>query len=343
MSQTKAKVTITDVARASGVSSSAVSYALNGKRGVSADTRDKVLKVARELGWKPNSAAKALSNSRSRNIGLIQTRDPKLFAVESYGMELIAGLGTELEKADYSLVIRQADGLESEMRILKDWMATGGVDGVILVNMELGDPRIELLEQNPQMPVLVLGDPSLTGGLPTLWSDDAAAAGIVVDYLSGLGHTSIVRVAGPEEMAHTFIRDRAFMEETTKRGITYSCLHTDYSPTMGAEITERFLTYPGLTSAIVYDSDAMALAGLGVAVRKGISVPRDLSIISWDDSFMCSAVFPSLTAIHRDVVASGAMAAKMILRIIDGEKVEPQEEKPYSLIERDSTGPAPTD
>lgn len=343
MAQAKAKVTITDVAHASGVSSSAVSYALNGKKGVSPITRDKVLKVAHELGWKPNSAAKALSNARSRNIGLIQTRDPRLFAVESYGMELLAGLGTELEKVDYSLVIRQADGLESELRILRDWIATGAVDGVILLNMELGDPRIDLMEQNTQMPVLVLGDPSLSGGLPTLWSDDATAAAIVVDYLRSLGHKSIVRVAGSEKMAHTFIRDRAFIEETTKHNIAYSCLHTDYSPDMGAEITERFLTYPGLSTAIVYDSDIMTIAGLGVAVRKHIAVPDELSIVSWDDSFMCSAVFPSLTAIHRDVVASGQKAARMILRAINGEAVPPEEEEPYSLIARDSTGPAPTE
>ena len=99
----KAKVTISDVARAAGVSSSAVSYALNDKPGVSSETREKVLRVAETMGWKPNSAAKALSDASTRSIGLVLSMNPEVFAVESYAMALIAGLGTELEKRDYSL------------------------------------------------------------------------------------------------------------------------------------------------------------------------------------------------------------------------------------------------
>ena len=84
MAVQKSKVTIFDVAKASGVSSSAVSYALNGKSGVSEDTRAKVLKIAHELGWKPNGAAQALAKSKTQRIGLVLGYDPKLLAVESY-------------------------------------------------------------------------------------------------------------------------------------------------------------------------------------------------------------------------------------------------------------------
>ena len=87
----KSRVTIFDVAKASGVSSSAVSYALNGKSGVSDVTRDKVLKVAHELGWKPNGAAQALAKAKTQRVGLVLGYDPKLLSVESYVMELISG------------------------------------------------------------------------------------------------------------------------------------------------------------------------------------------------------------------------------------------------------------
>lgn len=106
----KAKVTISDVARAAGVSSSAVSYALNDKPGVSSETREKVLRVAETMGWKPNSAAKALSDANTRSIGLVLSMNPEVFAVESYAMALIAGLGAELEKRDYSLLLRIVPG-----------------------------------------------------------------------------------------------------------------------------------------------------------------------------------------------------------------------------------------
>ena len=93
----KSKMTIADVAKAAGVSSSAVSYALNGKPGVSEKTRDKVLQVAEQMGWKPNSAAKALSDASTHSIGLILTYDTDVLSVESYTMELIAGLTAVFE------------------------------------------------------------------------------------------------------------------------------------------------------------------------------------------------------------------------------------------------------
>ena len=171
----KSKVTIFDVAKASGVSSSAVSYALNGKSGVSDVTRDKVLKVAHELGWKPNGAAQALAKAKTQRVGLALGYDPKLLSVESYMMELISGLGAELEKYDYSLLVRMAVGEDAKLSIIDDWIATGNVDAMLLVNVELGDPCVALLEEHEEMPVLAIADASVGGNLPSLSSADADA------------------------------------------------------------------------------------------------------------------------------------------------------------------------
>ena len=195
MAVQKSKVTIFDVAKASGVSSSAVSYALNGKSGVSEDTRAKVLKIAHELGWKPNGAAQALAKSKTQRIGLVLGYDPKLLAVESYMMELISGLGAELEKHDYSLLVRMAVGEHAKLSIIKDWIATGNVDAMLLVNIELGDPCVTLLEEHTEMPVLAIADASVSGNLPTLSSADADAVRQAVQYLYDLGHRHIARVA----------------------------------------------------------------------------------------------------------------------------------------------------
>ncbi len=199
MAAQKSKVTIFDVAKASGVSSSAVSYALNGKPGVSEATRAKVLEVARELGWKPNGAAQSLAQSKTRRIGLVLGYDPQLLAVEPYMMSLISGLGAELERKDYSLLVRMSMDHDDEDAIIEDWIATSNVDAMLFLNLEIGDDRIETMKQNPQMPVLAVADASLTAGLPTLASDDAAAVGLAVRHLYDLGHRSIARVAGPEE------------------------------------------------------------------------------------------------------------------------------------------------
>lgn len=341
MAAHKTKVTIFDVAKASGVSSSAVSYALNGKPGVSEATRAKVLKVARELGWKPNGAAQALAQSKTRRIGLVLGYDPQLLAVEPYMMSLISGLGAELEQQDYSLLVRLSMDGDEEEGIIQDWIATGNVDALLLLNLEIGDPRIDLMKHNPQMPALALADASLTAGLPTLTSDDAGAVGIAVQYLYDLGHRSIARVAGPEELGHSYIRDAAFSQMTTELGMRYRCLHTDYTPEAGADATKRLLSVNPAPTAIIYDNDVMALAGESQAAVLGVSVPGELSIMSWDDSFMCEAAHPGITALHRDIVGSGHVAAQLMLKLINGEEVGVVEESPYVLKERESTAPAP--
>ncbi|MDK8073715.1 LacI family DNA-binding transcriptional regulator [Alloscardovia omnicolens] len=334
----KTKVTISDVARTAGVSNSAVSYALNGKPGVSEDTREKVLKVAEQMGWKPNMAAKALSDASTRTVGLVIEVDSEVLSVESYFMELIAGLGDALEDYDYSLLVRIVSDSQSAMRIHRNWIATGSVDAMLVMNVEVGDPRIDFYKEHSAMPVLAIADPSVTHGLPSMTSDDAEGARMIVDYLHELGHTHIARVAGPERYAHTFIRDRAFMEESASLGMTCDCLHSDYSPEQGRDMTNRLFAFSDSPTAIVYDNDVMAIEALHVAAERGLSVPDDISIMSWDDSFACTATTPGITALWRDIPRLGAKAVPMLMDLIEGNTVENAMESPYELVQRGSTG-----
>lgn len=333
----KSKVTIADVAKAAGVSNSAVSYALNGKDGVSEKTRSKVLAVADHLGWKPNSAAKALSDASTRTVGLVLTYATSVLSVESYTTELIAGLTSEFEKEGYSLLVRASSNREYELSVLREWIATGAVDAVLLMNIELGDPRIELFKAHPDMPVLLLCDEKLSEGLPSLSDNERSAAHLIVDYCHETGHRRIARVAGPEEMGHTFIRDNAFREEVMELDMRYTCLHSDYSPQAGARCTERLLALPDRPTAIVYDNDVMAVSAIRTAAALGIRVPDDLAVISWDDSFMCEMSTPSVTALNRDVVARGRRAARMLIELAEQHAVRPVIEDDNDLIFRESS------
>ncbi|MEJ5921408.1 LacI family DNA-binding transcriptional regulator [Bifidobacterium thermophilum] len=337
MAGAKTKVTITDVAKAAGVSNSAVSYALNGKPGVSEKTRKKVLEVADSMGWKPNSAAKALSVAKTHSIGVVMTAGSKLLGVEPYFMELFSGIGVELEEEDYSLLLRFARNETEALRAHRNWIAAGSVDAVLIFNVEIGDVRVELYQQHPEVPALVFSDPSVSGQLTTVSSNDADGARQIVKYLHELGHRHIARVAGPERFGHTYIRDRVFNEETSKYSMAYDCLHSDYSPEQGRECTERLLSLPSAPTAIVYDNDVMTVEGLHAAVTKGLHVPDDLSLMSWDDSYMCTATSPSLTALARDIPKLGAKIVPMLYAMINGQHVDNQLEPNYHLIPRGST------
>jgi len=196
------RVTIADIALRAGVSKGAVSYALNGRPGISEVTRQRILKIADDLGWYPNSAARALSGARAGACGLVLARPARTLAFETFFMELIAGIEMELSSRSVGLTLQVVHDLEAEMAVYRRWWAERRVDGVLVVDPRLDDPRIEQIEKLG-LPAVIIGGPEGTGNLSAVWSDDAGAVVDVVRYLARLGHQRIARVAGVPEFLST--------------------------------------------------------------------------------------------------------------------------------------------
>ena len=141
-----------------------------------------------------------------------------------------------------------------------------------------------------------------------------------VEYLHALGHRRIARVGGLPQFLHTRIRTDAFDETCARLKLAEATsVVSDYSGEEGARITRRLLSSRRRPTAIIYDNDVMAIAGLGVVQEMGLSVPGDLSIVAWDDSVLCRLVHPPMTALQRDIPAYGARAAELLLALIDGQ------------------------
>jgi len=160
-----------------------------------------------------------------------------------------------------------------------------------------------------------------------------------VQYLAALGHRRIARVSGVAEFVHTAARTRAFRETVDALGLEAEVVVTDYTPESGARETRRLLSSPTPPTAIVFDSDLLAVTGLGVAQQMGFDVPDDLSLIGWDDSLISRVVHPPLTAITRDIGAYGATAASHLLQVIEGEAEGDIEVPRGELTPRGSTAP----
>lgn len=321
--------TISDIARKAGVSKGAVSYALNGRPGVSETTRARVLAIAQEIGWQPSLAARSLSGAKAGVVGLVVCRPARFLGVEPFFMELISGIEGELAAGSRALLLQVAPDHATEIQVYRRWWGEGRVDGVFLVDLHVDDQRVPEVEALG-VPVVVIGHPSVAGSLTAVWSDDGAAMRETVAYLRALGHRRIARVAGLPALNHTVIRDQAFAGEG-------EVVHTDYTGEEGARATRRLLSSPERPTAIVYDNDIMAVAGLSVAQEMGLSVPADLSIVAWDDSPLAQVVRPSLTALTRDIPAFGAHAARSLIALIEGEEVAAAEEEAPRLTPRGST------
>ncbi len=339
-SDTTRRVTISDIAKRAGVSKGAVSLALNDRPGVSDETRKRILAIVKELGWSPNRAARALSAARAGACGLVLARPARMLALEPFFIELISGIESELSERSIALTIQLVHDVDQEIAVYRRWWAERRVDGVLMVDLRTDDPRVGELRRLG-LPAVVVGGPVRDDALSAAWHDEAPVVADVVRYLAKLGHTKIARVSGLSEFVHTATRTAAFLDITGELGLIAEVVETDFAPESGARATRKLLSMPEPPTAIVYDSDLLAVTGLGVAHQMGFSVPEKVSIIAWDDSLMCGIVHPPLTAVTRDIPAYGAAVTKLLLATIEGLAPDDLKTPRGELTPRGSTGPAP--
>ncbi len=332
------RTTIADVAREAGVTKAAVSFALNDQPGVSESTRQRILAIAAELGFQPSSAARALSDGRAGAFGLVIDRPARTLGDEPFFMQLIAGIQAELSGEQVPLLFTTAEDQAAEIELYRTWWAQGRVDGVFLVDLQVRDRRVAVLREL-RMPAVVFGSPRGAGKLPAIWQDDVAAIRTVMDYLTGLGHRRLARVGGYPRYWHTKLRTDAFEKVALQANVDALSVECDYTSEHGADATARLLRSSRPPTAILYDNDLMAVAGLSVAKQMGLDVPSELSVVAWDDSTLCELVHPSITALRRDIIATGAAGARRLLAAAAGSEVGDLAEPPAVLMVRGSTGP----
>jgi DNA-binding LacI/PurR family transcriptional regulator len=334
--QRSARVTIRDIAERAGVSKGAVSYALNGRPGVSTDTRERILAIADELGWYPNRAARALSAARADACGLVLARPARTLALEPFFMEFIAGVESELAARSIALTIQLVGDVHEEIAVYRRWWGEHRVDGVLVVDLRIEDPRVDELVRLG-LPAVVVGGPVENRALPAVFHDEAAVVTEAIQYLAALGHSRLAHVSGVGDFVHTRQRTDAFRRTVRDLGLQGDVLETDYSAESGARATRRLLSSPTPPTAILFDSDLLAVTGLGVVQQMGFSVPDDVSLVGWDDSLISQVVHPPLTAITRDITAYGVAAMRHLLAAIDGQAEADVETARGELTTRGST------
>ncbi|MFJ9815156.1 LacI family DNA-binding transcriptional regulator [Streptomyces sp. NPDC101151] len=334
--------TMKDIARRAGVSESAVSFALNGRPGVSEATRARVRRVAEQLGWRPSTAARALSGEGAATVGFVLARPADTLGVDSFFLQLVAGIQDVLAERHLGLLFQVAQDVADECAVYRRWWAEHRVDGVLVVDPRAEDPRPDLLDELGLPAVVIGGAPDVRHpGLSTVWADDAGAMASVVDELAALGHRRIVHIAGLPGLAHTQRRVATLRAEAERRGLgEVRSVTTDYSDTEGAAVTRRVLRGSPPPTALIYDNDVMAVAGLAAAAELGFRVPQDVSLVSWEDSALCRMVTPRLSALSRDSAEFGRTAARELMALLDGEAARAVGVPVPRLTGRGSTGVA---
>lgn len=334
--------TIADVAKQAGVSRSAVSFALNGRPGIAEETRRHILATADALGWQPSRPAQALSRGRSGTLGLVLSRAAGTIGADAFFSAFIAGVESVLAERGDALVL-QVTGTDGEEAVYRRLAADRRVDGVLLTDLRVDDPRPALTAELG-LPAVVVGDPDGAGGLCSVSLDDRPAFAAAVRSLVELGHRRIAHVAGPQEFRHARRRREAWEQAVRDAGLEPGpVLPGGFTAEGGAAATRELLGLGARRpTAVVYANDLAATAGLAVAQQLGLDVPGDLSVTGYDDTPLAAYTNPPLTSARADAHSWGAAAARALDRVIDRGRADDVVLPPAELLPRASLGPAPT-
>lgn len=333
MSRTKPP-SLKDVAREAGVSYQTVSRVINDGPRVSTATRDRVLAVIAELGYRRNEAARALVTSRSRIIGVIADASPRFGPVST-----LAAVESAAREAGYTaLVVTMSNpGPEQVASTFREFTERG-VEGVVIIA-----PRVPMAhvaeETSSDVPVVMLAPGAVSqSGITVFYEDQGLGARLAVRHLLHLGHRDVAHLAGSQEWLDGRVRLHGWKAELEAHRLpSETVLYGDWSGDCAYRIGRRMVA-EGLPSSIFIASDLMALGFLRALHESGVSVPRDISVVGFDDNEFAPQVYPPLTTVRQSFATVGARCMEILLGLIDGRDVDTTPAAPQ-LIVRESTAP----
>ena len=324
-------VIMTDVANAAGVSHMTVSRVLNGTARVSPATRARVEEALRELGYRPNAAARALATGRSGQLAVV------FFDTTLYGpASAVFAIETAARREGYSISIVSLPQLDpASMRDAAGQLRAHAVAGAIIVAPHT-TAEAALREVPPELPAVVVGGAE-TAGLPLVAVDQEIGARLATEHLLSLGHETVAHVAGPGNWTDARARIKGWRRALQKAGAPVPTpLVGDWSAKSGFEMGQRLAADPEV-SAIFVSNDHMALGVLRALALAGRKVPRDVSVVGFDDVPESPYYPPALTTIRQDFELVGAQAVSVVLDRLAGQDEATRLLLQPELIVRDST------
>ena len=336
----KRRATIRDVARGADVSTAAVSHAFNDPERLRPVTVERILAVARDIGYAPNPHARALHSRRAGVLGvLVPQAIEKVFANPFFG-SFFAGLGKVTDTHGMGLLALSPVGTSLERAI-----ATAPVDGFVIVGLDEHHSEVAPLRKRGVPFVIVDGDATT---VPSVNAADEAGAFAAVSYLLGRGHRDLLVLGfepAPEHHAdHRYgvggRRHRGVVSAFAAHGLVWrdeALVPTPASFAGGEAAFCRALDAGARPTAVLAVSDAMAIGALRAAESRGIRVPQDLELIGFDDIPMAAHARPALSTVRQPIDEKGRVAAQLLIDTVEGGSAADQVVLATELVLRETT------
>jgi LacI family transcriptional regulator len=331
--------TIIDVAKQAGVSIKTVSRVLNKEATVHPDTRALVLEVVAQLNYRPQLSARSLAGAKSFLIGLLYYEPSASFVA---GVQ--RGATARCREADYHLVVEsfQSEGADLKSQI-DHMLAALRPDGMILTPPICDNPDVLATLRASHTPCVLISPAGEGHGMPRVLMDDVHASEELTNLMISLGHTRIAFIRGAADQSASERRHAGFVRAMRAHGLAIDpalVCQGRFTFESGVEAAHHLLSRSVPPTAVFASNDDMALGVLAAAQRLGIAVPRELSIVGFDDSRAATLVFPALTTVRQPVAEMAVAAVDMLLsgELKAGASGEPPVRVlPHELIVRGST------
>jgi LacI family transcriptional regulator, galactose operon repressor len=341
----KNSVTIRELARLSGVSVGTVSRALNGYPDVGQVTRERIIRLAEELDYTPQAAARTLVTRRSHVVGIfLETGKNHPDIQHPFFHEVLVGIKTGLGAAGYDLLLFASEnpgngyGTHSYLKRCNHHH----VDGAVLMGLSADDPEVDRLARSSLPCVSV--DVEFQG-THSSWvsSDNFQGAELAVKHLKESGHTRIGHIAGLLETTPGRQRLAGFQRAIERAGLGYFdelVVYGDFYFESGVAAMEKLLALDEPPTAVFTASDMMAMGAMRAVQAAGLSVPDDVAVVGFDDIAIAAMATPSLTTVRQEKARLGELAANTLLRQMEegaNGSIDTNITLPVTLVVREST------
>lgn len=306
--------TIYDVAEKAGVSISTVSRVINGKGYVSEETRRKVEEACEN--YRPIASAREIQSQKSKTIGIIINHETDYFFLNTTFLNVLRAITSVTKKRGYRLLI---DTCEDENAVCNLYYECK-VDGLIIMGSKRDSMLIPLMQKG-NIPFVLVGDYEASNEISQVEINDKAAVYEAVKYLVGLGHRNIGIITGPLEYASGYNRLEGYKQALEEAGIAineeYIEACDNITEIKAQNLAKKLLYLPNKITALMAFNDMVAVAAYKAAKDLGVSIPKDLSVIGFDDSVMASYVLPPLTTIWQPSYEKGERAINILIDALE--------------------------
>ena len=310
------RVTQQDIARIANVSQATVSRVLSGDEKVEASIRDRVLEVMRKHNYQPDVRARSLRNSRAGLIGLVVNRPSGGLNDDPFFASLTAEIVNYLQDKPYHLCLEMAAGESRETAIYDEMLRTRRVDGLVLVESEARDHRIERLQQD-KFPFVLLGNPLAGGHIHSVDNDNVHAAELATAHLLDAGYQRVGILGARAGVTVSDDRITGYQRAVRGRQEEHLIWHSDFGATAARETACALLKTEKAPDALVVLDDFMAVGVVMAARELNIRVPEDLGLVAFNDTKVCDLVDGGLSSVSLNIDEIVTVACDRLLRIIE--------------------------